>query len=160
MLGYLSIVHLIIAMLIRVAAYVITATSLYSIANRCGVNNAWMAFIPILQFYIIGSICEEYIFMGYRIKSLPWVLCGLIFLGNLGGGFILGAVALAAKIFSLLILHKFFYLFKPSAAMIYTALCIFGVLPLAITLLLIKDTPMQMSAGAYPYPFANKPSNN
>lgn len=157
MISYYGIYRLVMAALIAVAGYVVCAISLYRIGKRCGVKNAWLAFVPILQFYVIGSICEEYVFLGYRITKLAWIMCALMFLGKINGGFLLGIISLAARVLSLLVLHKFFYLFNPRRAMLYTALSILGDLPLAIILLLLRDTPMQMSQGAYPYPFANRP---
>lgn len=157
MASYYGIYSLVMAALVAIAGYVVCAISLYRIGKRCGVKNAWLAFVPILQFYVIGSICEEYIFLGYRITKLEWILCALIFVGGIKGAFIIGIISFAARIFSLFVLHKFFYLFNPHRAMIYTVLSMLGTLPLAIILLLLRDTPIQMSQGAYPYPFANRP---
>ena len=50
-------------------------------------------------------------------------------------------------------MHKFFYLFDPQHAFLFAVICLFGRLATAIVLLLIKDLPMQMSAGVYRYPF-------
>ena len=52
-----------------------------------------------------------------------------------------------------LIMHKFFYLFDPTKAFILAIICLFGHLATALTLFYIKDMRIQMSSGAYPYPF-------
>ncbi|MEE1012766.1 MAG: hypothetical protein U0L92_00400 [Clostridia bacterium] len=55
-----------------------------------------------------------------------------------------------------LVLHEFFYLFQPQKALFYAVLSLLGRLPAAIILFVIKDYPMCMSAGAYPYPFSHR----
>ena len=40
--------------------YAASAVSLYQIAKNNSVPNPWIAFIPILQYYIIGSLCGIY----------------------------------------------------------------------------------------------------
>lgn len=143
--------------LIAIAVYVITAIGLYKIGARNGVKNSWLAFIPILQYYVVGSICEEYVLFGYRIKYLNWVMCIIMFFALMSGGsFSLNIISLAATVLSLMILHKFFYLFNPQKAMVYTLLSLLGGIPIAIIIYILKDAPMVMSAGAYPYPFAEK----
>lgn len=139
--------------------YVACAYSLYIIGRRNNVRNSWLAFIPVLQYYVIGSICEEYQLLGVRLKKLEWVMCALALLQILtrfSTVFGAGVIGFIAGLIIALIMHKFFYLFCPERAVIYAILCAFGRLPLAVILFLIKDRPMQMSAGAYSYPFANK----
>ncbi len=72
--------------LIAIAVYVITAIGLYKIGARNGVKNSWLAFIPILQYYVVGSICEEYVLFGYRIKYLNWLMCIIMFFALMSGG--------------------------------------------------------------------------
>lgn len=142
-----------------VLVYAVCAYSLFVIGKRNNVKNSWLAFVPVFQYYIIGSICEEYQLLGVRIKRLEWTMCGLALIQILARFSTVqgaGIIGLAVGIIIALIMHKFFYLFSPEKAFIYALICVFGRLPLAIVLFLIKDRPMQMSAGAYPYPFANK----
>lgn len=150
----------------NIAAYALCAYSLYVIANRCGVKYPWIAFVPILQYYVIGSLCEEYELLGVRIRRLEWVACGLLFIQTFLPyipyiGFMprmtTSLVVFAANILTALIMHKFFYLFSPQNAFIFAFLSLFGRLSLGIILFFVKDKPMQMSAGAYPYPFAKRP---
>lgn len=156
---------LIISLLFSAAVYAVCAYSLYIIAKRNSVKYPFIAFVPILQNYIIGSLCEEYELLGVRIRRLEWVMCGLLFIQTffpyipqigIMRGMGISLIVLAANILSALVMHKFFSLFDPKNALIYAILCLFGRLPAAIILLTIKDKPMQMSAGAYMYPFAKR----
>lgn len=140
------------------ALYLGMAFSLYSIAKHNNIKNPWIAFIPFFQYYIIGSLCEEYVLLGVKITKLQWFMVLLAFLQVVTtfGNFTSFVVSILLNILIALILHKFFYLFDPSKALIYAGISIFGRLPLVIVLFLIKDRPIVMSAGAYQYPFANR----
>ena len=142
-------------LLFSLAMYVAVAFSLYRIAKNTNISYPWLAFIPVVQYAIIGMLCEEYILLGVRIRPLSLVMVGLGFLQLFLGGLLL-PLQLIVNLLMALILHKFFYLFHPQRALIYAVLSMLGSLPLAIILFLIKDMPMCMSAAAYPYPFANR----
>ena len=141
------------------ALYVGMAISLYAIAKNNNVRHAWIAFVPVLQYYIIGTLCEEYIILGFRIRCLQWSMAGLellqTFLGFFGG-LIFFPIRILVRLLLVLVLHKFFYLFEPRRAVPYALLSMLGRLPLVILLFVIKDRPMVMSAGAFPYPFARR----
>ncbi len=147
----------IINMAIYVATYTLTALALYPIAKRNGVKNAWIAFVPVAQYYIIGDICEDYKIFGKWIGKLGWIFCGIIIL-NLLTDFLRGAyiIDLAATLAMLLIMHKFFSLFIPQRALAYTFISALGLFAMSIVLYTIRNTPMQMSAGAYVHPFGEK----
>ena len=150
---------LIFSIIINIAVYIVNAIALYSIAQRNGVKNPWVAFIPIVQYYIIGSICEEYKLLGFRIPRLDILLCAVFLLKLLAAPFnslLMRMSSMLLTILIALILHKFFYLFIPKKALIFAVLSLLGSLPMAVIFFLIKDIPMQMSAGAYPYPFPDK----
>ena len=44
----------------KIAAYVLTSLALYAIAERRGLKNAWMAWLPVLNLWILGSISDQY----------------------------------------------------------------------------------------------------
>ena len=158
-MGFVQGLNMIFNIVYLILTYAACAYSLYIVGRRNNVKNSWFAFIPVLQYYIIGSICEEYQLFGVRLKKLEWVMCALALLQILtrfSTVFGAGVIGLISGLVIALVMHKFFYLFCPERAIIYAILCGFGRLPLAIILFLIKDKPMQMSAGAYIYPFANK----
>lgn len=150
------IINLVFSLIITVTAYAMSSYGLYCIAKRNNVKNPWIAFVPILHYYIIGSICEEYRIKGLEIKNLGVVL-PLVLLVQVMSAYVPSYIAfvpsLIAGIFIALVMHKFFYLFDPAHAIVFALICLFGRLATAVIILIIKDMPMQMSAGAYRYPF-------
>lgn len=137
------------------AMYLAIAYSLFRIAKNNNIRYPYLAFIPIVQYAIIGMLCEEYVILGVRLRPLSLVMIGLNLLQFVVGALLL-PLQLIINLLMALILHKFFYLFEPRRALIYSVLSMLGSLPLAIILFIIKDMPMCMSAGAYPYPFAER----
>lgn len=62
---------------IGIVVYILTAIGLYTIAKRRGIRNAWLAFIPVLNVWILGSISDQYrhVALG-QIKARRKVLLG------------------------------------------------------------------------------------
>ncbi len=48
------------SMLFGIVSYVLTALALYTIAKRRGIHNPWLAWIPVLNCWLIGSISDQY----------------------------------------------------------------------------------------------------
>ena len=48
------------SVLFGIAAYVLTALALYSIARRRGLNKPWLAWIPVVNCWILGSLSDQY----------------------------------------------------------------------------------------------------
>ena len=46
--------------LLSIAVYVLTAFSMYTIAKRRGIKNAWLSWIPVVNCWIIGSLSDQY----------------------------------------------------------------------------------------------------
>ncbi len=140
-------------------SYIISAVCLHKIAVRNDINPAWIAYIPILQFFIIGKAIEEYSVFGYRIPKTQWTIFIVIVLKYLTTliphfGIILGIIVTALWV---LFLHKFFYLFDSRRAFLYALLCILGDvlvnIPLIILLIILRDKTMVNSPATYEYPF-------
>ena len=47
-------------MLVSIATYVLTALALYTIAKRRGLKNAWLAWIPVVDCWLLGSLSDQY----------------------------------------------------------------------------------------------------
>lgn len=142
-----------------IVAYVLSSIALYRIAKNNGVDHLWIAFVPILQYYVIGSLCEEYRLFGVNLKPLSAIMPLLLLLQVLLGAsssFFAFIPSLIISAVIALIMHKFFYLFDPGKAVVLAILCVFGSLVTAIVLFYIMDLRVQMSPGAYVYPFGDK----
>ncbi len=94
--------------LLSIAGYVLTALALYTLAKRRGLNKPWLAWIPVVNCWLIGSLSDQYqyvvkgqqkskrkILLGLNITSLALavvmiVLCIVmivqIVMGAYGGG--------------------------------------------------------------------------
>ena len=46
--------------LLNIAAYVLTSLALYTIAQRRGIKNAWLSWIPVVNCWIIGSLSDQF----------------------------------------------------------------------------------------------------
>ena len=47
-------------MLLSIASYVLTALALYTIARRRGLGNPWLAWIPVADCWLLGSLSDQY----------------------------------------------------------------------------------------------------
>ena len=46
--------------LLGLASYILTALALYTVAQRRGLNRPWLAWIPVVNCWIIGSLSDQY----------------------------------------------------------------------------------------------------
>lgn len=75
--GVLLIVAL-IAFVFAVVSYILSAAGMYAIAKRRGINNAWLAWIPVASGWILGSISDQYQYVVMnRVKKRRNTLLGL-----------------------------------------------------------------------------------
>ncbi len=142
-----------------IAIYVFSAFCLYKIAKNNNLSEPWMAFVPFLQYYIIGELCEEYIIFGYRIKNMRWVVVLFELIRttvSFASGFLLFPIRIVVSLAYALIMHKFFYILNPERALIYSIIAMIGKLPMAIVLFLSRDERVTVSAAAYKHPLENK----
>lgn len=59
-------------------SYVFTALALYTIAQRRGIRKAWLAWVPVLNVWILGSISDQYRYVvKEQVKSKRKILLGL-----------------------------------------------------------------------------------
>lgn len=126
--------------IVGIVLYVIYSYSLYKMAVKQGLENPWIAFIPIAQSYILGKLIKDLKVFNFEIPQIEIVLpvASLIVL-VLSQIDILGSVlSLANFILTLFVLNKLYSIYKPENATLYTILSIFG-LPVPFIFLSIKD---------------------
>ena len=67
-----------ISSLISVAAYVFSALAIYTIAQRRGIKNPWLAWIPMVNVWILGSISDQYRYVAKgEVKNKRKILLGV-----------------------------------------------------------------------------------
>jgi len=59
-----------------IAAYVLRALGLYTIAKRRGINHPWMSWIPVLDLWVLGCISDQfqYVVKGKNKNKRKWLL--------------------------------------------------------------------------------------
>lgn len=69
------IVQLILSPLVSIALYILSAVGLYTIAKRRGLHQPWLAWIPVANIWLLGSVSDQYQYVvNGRIKSKRKVL--------------------------------------------------------------------------------------
>lgn len=61
---------------LNIVIYVLTALSLYTIAKRRGISKAWLAWIPVVDVWVLGSISDQfrYVVRGENKSKRKWLL--------------------------------------------------------------------------------------
>ena len=87
--------------LIRIIAFVITALSLYRIANQRQMAYPWLAWIPIARLYLLGLMIGQTLPVTphWRIPYIQYLLAASSALMILGSGSILGGIFTVLTIF-------------------------------------------------------------
>jgi len=79
--------------LIAIATYVLSAMALYTIATRRGLKNPWLAWIPVANNWLVGSVSDQYRYVVRRErKSKRVVLLTLSIIRCVLGVIVLGQV--------------------------------------------------------------------
>ena len=138
-LAILGVVFFIFA-IIGIVLYVIFSYSLYKMAVKQGLENPWIAFIPVAQNYTIGKLIRTLKVFDYEIPRVEIVLpvAALVVLVLNQVEILGGLLSLANFILMLFALNKLYKVYKPENATLYTVLSIFG-LPVPFIFLSIKD---------------------
>ena len=55
-----SLVSLVPSLVISLLSYVLTALAIYTIAKRRGLNKPWLAWIPVVDVWLLGSLSDQY----------------------------------------------------------------------------------------------------
>ena len=80
--------------LLAIASYVLSSMALYTMAERRGIQKAWLSWVPLLNVWIIGSLSDQYRYVvkgQYKSKRKVLLLISLL---NLLMGLIMMAVCI------------------------------------------------------------------
>lgn len=69
-------IYSLIASAFGIAAYVLRALGLYTIAKRRGINHPWMGWVPVLDLWVLGCISDQYQYVvkGKDKNKRKWLL--------------------------------------------------------------------------------------
>ena len=144
MIGGIILIVALIALVIGVVMYVLSAAGMYAIAKRRGINNPWMAWIPGVNSWILGSISDQY---QYVVKGkirynriilialwgasavMGGISTGMMdstsnILGLLGGSFFLSMVSIAYSVFHFIALYDLYCSCNPQNGVLFLVLSI------------------------------------
>lgn len=64
------------SMLFGIVSYVLTSLALYTIAKRRGIYHPWLAWIPVANYWLIGSLSDQYQYVvkGRNCSKRKWLL--------------------------------------------------------------------------------------
>lgn len=108
---------------IGIVFYILKSIGLSTLAARRGIDNPWLAWIPVADLYIMGLLVGEMDVMDYHIDNLG-LWCPLIFVGGgiLSTTPVIGwLISLVLMVFAILFIYKFFEMYTDQAVL-YTVL--------------------------------------
>ena len=141
-LGAFIFVFVIIALIV----YILLSLGLYKLAKNAGIENPWLAWIPIANLYILGKLVKNVSLGSLEVPSLEIVLpvasLATMVLGSVP--FIGWIINLAYLILLVLVLYNLFKIYRPEQATLWTVLSIifsFIGLPAIFIFIMRNDSP-------------------
>lgn len=128
--------------IIGIVGYVLMALGLQRMATNEGIENPWLAWIPVGNVWIIGKLIKT-----IELGSNKWEQAELILVIAVAASILLTAVpvigtiiSLAVAVLLILVNYKLYKLYAPEKAMMYLILTIiFNIIAMGIILFMIKD---------------------
>lgn len=129
--------------IIGVVLYVLKSIGLMTLASNRGIENAWLAWLPIADLYIMGAIVEEMNFFGYQVTNLglwlPLISLGGMVLGSIP---VLGwFIVICAFVFSVGVMYNLFNMYTTNA-LLFTILSILLCLFAVFIFVIRNNTPL------------------
>lgn len=136
-----SFVLWILITLISIGLYILSSLGLYKLAQNKGLENPWLAWVPIANLYILGKIINNLKVCGYDIPYIEVVLpvgCLVSYLLNNVAviGFI---VFLAYVVLALIVLYQLYKMYKPDYAVLWIVLSIIIPFLIPIFIFIIRN---------------------
>lgn len=116
-----------ISFVIGVGVYILLAIGIQTLAKNRGIENPWLAWIPIANFYLLGKIVGSMEIFGKRLDKLEiWVLVAYGVTVLLSWIPVLGfLIAVALLIFEWFFYTELYKRYKPDQVVLYTILSLF-----------------------------------
>lgn len=130
-------------LLVFIVLWVLKSIGLAQMAKNKGIENEWLAWLPIADLYIMGALVEEISIFNIKISNLGlWfpmicligvVLSGIPFLGLV--------ISLALLIFQIVFMFNFFKMYSSQAAL-FTVLSILLAFLFPIFVFFLRNNPI------------------
>ena len=131
--------------IIGIAMYVLFSLGLMKLAENKGIENPWLAWIPIANMYILGLIVKEVDVFGQKITKLELVLPISCAIGLFAAIPVIGQLlVLAYGIFMIFVLLKLFKMYRPEQAVLYTVLSVILGLFSIFIFIIRNDSPVNV----------------
>ncbi len=132
-----------IMLIIFAALWTLKSIGLSQMAKNKGIENSWLAWLPVGDLFIMGTIVEEMNFFGIKINNLGlWFPVVCLMGGLLGGIPILGILLfIGVLVFQIAFIHKFFSLYTLQATL-YTVLSVFFAFLYPIFIFSLRHNPV------------------
>ncbi len=125
--GYLGLlaglgVFLFVIFAIAIVFYVLFAIGLKKMADDYGLENSWLAWVPIAQLYILGKLVGEIELFGQKIPYTEWILIGGCFVNIVP---VIGQIlSFLVGIYSIVVLYNLYKLYSKGNEVLYTVLTV------------------------------------
>jgi len=148
--GLLLIIILCAAALLSIGLFLAKAFGLYRIAQRKGIDHAWIAWIPFVQAYLYAEIIGEEIMVGtVKIPQFPWIYIAITY-GSPFIAFILSLIPFWGGLLALLlgpaiyaagiyVMYRFFKIFEGDNAIVYTVICAIFPVVFPVMVLILRE---------------------
>ncbi|MEI8200585.1 MAG: hypothetical protein WCG21_11015 [Eubacteriales bacterium] len=148
--GILLIIILCIALLVSIGLFLAKAFGFYRIAQRKGIEHAWIAWIPFAQAYLYAEIIGEEITIGtVKIPQFPWVYIAITY-GSPFIAFVLSLIPFWGGLLALLlgpaiyvagiyVMYRFFKIFEGENAVVYTVISAIFPVVFPIMVLILRE---------------------
>lgn len=96
MVGIILIIYLVIllfASIFGIISYILTSLGTYTIANRRGIKNAWLAWIPVGSTWIMGCISDQYQQVAKGKNTRRRITLLVTYAVTMGASFIVGIIS-------------------------------------------------------------------
>lgn len=112
--------------IIGIVLYILASLGLYKMAMNAGIENPWLAWIPIANIYILARLIKTLRIADKEVPKLEYVLPGgALAVAILGGIPLIGTLlSLAYAILIFFALHKLFKMYRPQSATLWLILSI------------------------------------
>lgn len=144
---------ILVLLAITIVAYFFSAIGISTIAKRRGIQNTWLAFIPIAQYYIIGEIVDNINAYKQKETKYKFILLGIAIasavMGGTGGAMgeliaLAALVSLAHRICILICLFNIYKDYAPGASVVYLVFSTIFYIEAAFLFFIRKKVPVSM----------------